>query len=526
MDGRVEVFYDGKCPMCMSLMRRVEGSAKRGEFDLRDMRAAKRLPFKREAVEKEIHVVDRDGQVYKGAQGVLKIAGQYRGLGLLEKMGAFPLVRPLLPIGYRFVAANWRFLFGPASRIFWLKVIIVLVFCLGLAMSSHLWIGPRSYPLAAVFDFLPQAGHPVDYALFAALFALAAAILVSPRPQKFIAAFLAITVILCLLDQTRLQPWVFLYGFLLATLAVFSWNNEDVAGRNRALNIARLIMAGTYLFSGLQKINPNFMQNDFPWIVSPITDVVPAAARALRWLGMAAPFIQVAFALGLLTRRFRRISLIAAISMHVFILGMFGPLGLDWNNIIWPWTAAMAVLDILLFTGKQEFSWHDIVWSGRHPYHAGILVVFIGLPLLSFVNLWDSYLSAALYSGNLTEAEIYTNDRGRNSLPERFKAYLVHTSDDTNVLNIQRWAIEDVNVMPYPEVRAYKKIAKDVCLHLHNSADLVLVVREQRLFFGKPETGYRCWHLSMLPSPEPQMPGKRRGMPEPRWRAPHVSFHA
>jgi TRAP-type C4-dicarboxylate transport system permease small subunit len=115
---------------------------------------------------------------------------------------------------------------------------------------------------------------------------------------------------------------------------------------------------------------------------------------------MAAPFIQVAFALGLLTRRFRRVSLIAAVAMHVFILAMFGPLGLNWNKIIWPWTAAMAVLDILLFTSKQEFSWRDIVWSGRHPYHGGVLVVFIGLPLLSFVNLWDSYLSAALYSGN------------------------------------------------------------------------------------------------------------------------------
>jgi len=494
-DRRLEVFYDGKCPMCVSLTRRVKGSAKRGAFDLRDIHAQKRLPFKRQAVEKEIHVVDRNGQVYKGAQGILKIAAQYRGLGLLEKMGAFPLVSPLLPIGYRFAAANWRFLFGPMSRIFLLKVLVVLMFCLGLAMSPHLWIGPRSYPLAPVFDFLPQAGHPVDYLLFTVLFALAAAILVSPRPQKFIAAFLAVTVIFCLLDQTRWQPWVFLYGFLLATLALFSWNNEDMVGRNRALNIARLIMAGTYLFSGLQKINPNFIQNDFPWIVSPITNVVPAAAPALRWLGMAAPFVQVAFALGLLTRRFRRISLIAAVSMHVFILGMFGPLGLDWNNIVWPWTTTMAVLDILLFTGNQEFSWHDIVWSGRHPYHAGILVLFIGLPLLSFVNLWDSYLSAALYSGNLTEAEIYTNDRGRDSLPERFKAHLVHTSDDTNVLNIQRWAIEDLNVMPYPEVRIYKKIAKDVCLHLHNSADLVLLVREQRLFFSKPETGYRCWEL-------------------------------
>jgi hypothetical protein len=56
------------------------------------------LPFEREAVEKEIHVVDRDGQVHKGAQGILKIAAQYRGLGLLEKIGAVPLVRSLLPI--------------------------------------------------------------------------------------------------------------------------------------------------------------------------------------------------------------------------------------------------------------------------------------------------------------------------------------------------------------------------------------------------------------------------------------------
>src|SRR5262249_53151371 len=159
-------------------------------------------------------------------------------------------------------------------------------------------------------------------------------------------------------------------------------------------------------FSGLQKINVSFVQNEFPWIVSPITVAVPATAPALHWLGIAAPLIQVAFAIGLLTRRFRRISLIAAVSMHVFILMMFGPFGLDWNNIIWAWTAAMAAIDIVLFSSKEEFSWRDIVWSGGHAFHAGVLVVFIGLPLLSFVNLWDSYLSAALYSGNLTEAEI------------------------------------------------------------------------------------------------------------------------
>jgi len=390
---------------------------------------------------------------------------------------------------------NRGFLSRPGKRIFWLRLIIVLAFCLGLAMSPHLWIGPRLYPLAPVFDFLPPAGHPVDYALFAALFALMPAMLIPSKPQKFIAAFLAVTVVFCLLDQTRWQPWVFHYGFLLATLALFSRDGEDVAGHNRVLNIARLIMAGTYLLSGLQKINLNFMQNDFPWIVSPITHVIPAVAPAMHWFAIVVPFIQIAFALGLLTHRFRRISLIAAVAMHVFILGMFGPLGLNWNNIIWPWTAAMAALDIVLFAGDQDFSWSDVVWSDGHPYHVAVLVVFVGLPLLSFVNLWDSYLSAALYSGNIDQAEIYTNDRGRNSLPEEFKTYLVHASDDTNVINVQRWAIEDLNVTPYPEPRVYKKIAKDVCHYLRDPADLVLIVREQRLFFSKPETAYRCWQL-------------------------------
>lgn len=361
-------------------------------------------------------------------------------------------------------------------------------------MSPHLWIGPRSFPLTPVFDFLPKTGQAVDHVLFAVLFVLAAAILIWPQPQKFIAAFIAITAVFSLLDQTRWQPWVFLYCFLLATLALFSWDSEDVAGRNHTLNIARLVIAGTYLLSGLQKINPNFIQNDFPWIVSPITHIIPGAAPEFYWLGMAVPFIQVAFALGLLTQRFRRISLIVAVAMHVFILAMFGPLGLNWNNIIWPWTAAMAIFDILLFGTGQDYSWRDIVWSGR-SYHSAILAAFVGLPLLSFVNLWDSYMSAALYSGNIDEAEIYMNDRGRNTVPNTISAHLVHTSDDTNVLNVQHWAIEDLNVMPYPEVRVYKKIAKDVCLHLGNPADLVLLVREQRLFFSKPETGYRCRHL-------------------------------
>jgi len=478
--------------MCATLANAVRCSARQDAFDLRDMHKQKSMPFARDAVEKEIHVVDQDGQTYRGAQAILKIASQYPRLRMLATIGRLPIVRPLLPVGYNVVARNRRFLFGAASRVFWLKATITLVFCVGLVMSSRLWIGPRTYPPAPVLNFLPPSVYPADLFLYVALFVLAGAILVSARPQKFIFAFLGVVIVFCLLDQTRWQPWVFQYGFLLAALALFSWDSDDVDGRERALNVARLIVATTYIFSGLQKLNLNFINYDFPWIVEPITNVFPTARDPLYALGIGAPFIQIGFGVGLLTRKFRRVSLILAVSMHAFILAMFGPFGHNWNNVIWPWTAAMAGLDLLLFTGNQQFSFRDIFWGNRHPYQVCVLVLFAILPFLSFFNLWDSYLSSALYSGNLTEATIYATDKGRDSLPASIGAYLVHTSPNTNVLNIQRWAIEDLNVLPYPETRVYKQIAKSVCAHSQDPADFVLLVHEQRMFGSKRETGFRC----------------------------------
>jgi hypothetical protein len=395
----------------------------------------------------------------------------------------------------RLVTANRALLSGPLSRLLWLKLTVTSVFCLGIAMSWRLWIGSRSFPAAPVSDLLPALPHPADVLLFAGLFVAAGAILFSPKPQKFIWAFLALIAALCLFDQTRWQPWVYQYGALLAALALFSWDSADTAGRNRALNIARLIVATTYIFSGLQKVNANFIGNDFPWIVEPLTNLIPSSRIPLQALGMAAPFVQIAFGIGLLTRRYRGISLALAVSMHVFILAMFGPLGHDWNVIIWPWTATMAMLDLLLFTRGQEFSAGEIFRTDRHPYHVCVLVLFALLPFLSFFNLWDSYPSSALYSGNLTEALVYTTDAGRDSLPASIGARFVHTSADTNVLNLQRWAMEELNVFPYPETRVYRRIAKAVCGQARLPDQLVLLVHEQRMFGSRPETGYRCRDL-------------------------------
>ena len=379
-----------------------------------------------------------------------------------------------------------------AGRLFWLKSTVIAAFCLALSMSSALWIGPRSFPSTPVFS-TPAIDGTVALGLYAALFVFAGAALTMRQPRWPIAAFLAVVAVFCGADQTRWQPWVFQYSVMLAVMALHSRNGVDA--ERRTLNVIRLIIAFTYVYSGLQKINPNFVENDFPWIVQPITNRFPSTAHLLHGFGMVAPFVQVAFGVGLLTRRFRRASLMTAVAMHLFILAMLGPMGLNWNNIVWPWTAAMAIFDILLFSNAPEFSWRDIVWSGRSPGHVVAIILFAILPGLSFFNCWDSYLSSALYSGNLTEALIYVSDAGKASLPPTIASRLVRTSPNTNVLNLQRWAIEDLNVTPYPETRVYKAIAGHVCSDMGDPSQLVLVVREQRLFFSRPEIGYRCAEL-------------------------------
>ena len=88
----------------------------------------------------------------------------------------------------------------PARRIIWLKCTVVVAFCLGLALSAHLWIGPRTYPATPVLGLLPAIDGIVAQALFAALFVLVGVIIVSSQSCLFIVAFLAIMALFCLLD--------------------------------------------------------------------------------------------------------------------------------------------------------------------------------------------------------------------------------------------------------------------------------------------------------------------------------------
>ena len=145
-------------------------------------------------------------------------------------------------------------------------------------------------------------------------------------------------------------------------------------------------------------------------------------------------------------------------AMHVFNLIWLGPLGLQYNKVVWPWNVAMIILLWMIFIKKEINA--KLIWK-----NTGALVAFcwILLPALNLAGWWDNYLSCNLYSGNIPSMIICVKDN-IDSLPvAKFfnKRNMPGICDDGHILNIQNWALAEMNIPPYPEERVYRAIKKD-----------------------------------------------------------------
>ena len=375
--------------------------------------------------------------------------------------------------------SNTHLEFGPTSRILWLRAVLATAFLCGFLLSWKLWIASRSYPLTPVSDSLPTIHFPFDYIVFIALLILLPAIMISSRSRRYILVFVVLAALLSLWDQSRWQPWFYQYLFMLAALGCYSLKDSDPKKQDAALNVCRLIVASTYFWSGLQKINASFLDGVFPWLVEPLSRVLPEAFTTLsRPIGIAVSLLETGIGVGLLTTRLRNPSIALAIAMHTLILFLIGPLGHNWNSVVWPWNISMQMFVLILFWRVKTGSLKDVTEMRTFPFNGVIIVLFGVMPLFSFLGLWDSYLSAALYSGNTTVAGVYMSDSVRRSLPTEVQRYVWKSADDKYWLDILGWSLGELNVPPYPEKRIYKNIARRICTHAQEPSEVILEIQE------------------------------------------------
>jgi uncharacterized membrane protein YphA (DoxX/SURF4 family) len=307
------------------------------------------------------------------------------------------------------------------------------------------------------------------------------------RPRRYIVCFLALAALLCLGDQSRWQPWFYEYLFMLAALAFYPWEQHNPEREKAVLNVFRLIIASVYFYSGLHKVQAGFVNDVFPWLIEPFVDLVPETVRPfVYWMAYVAPFVELGIGVGLLTRRFRTASVIFALLMHAFILLSLGPLGHSWAKEIWAWNVAMPVFVLILFLRTADLPFREVVLTKRFAFQKVVLIVFVMMPLFSFFNLWDSYLSFSLYSGNIYTGNVYLTEPVRNRLPAEIRRHTSDTDADRKwVLDPQSWALHDKVPGTYPQERVYKHVTKTICAYAKRPRQVALVAHEKSYLFGK-----------------------------------------
>jgi len=87
------------------------------------------------------------------------------------------------------------------------------------------------------------------------------------------------------------------------------------------------------------------------WFVAPATrwHLPTGLIEVMRWTIASAPVVELAIGLALWVPSLRRAAIAAAVVLHLAALLFLGPLGYNYNWVVWPWNLAMIGLVWALF---------------------------------------------------------------------------------------------------------------------------------------------------------------------------------
>ncbi len=260
----------------------------------------------------------------------------------------------------------------------------------------------------------------------------------------------------------RWQPWVYIYLLMLLPFILDQTEKETPI----ILNYLQLTISGIYFWSGLHKFNSNFINVVFKSILIDLFKIDSSyAIQRLSYLGYAIPLVEVCIGLTLLVPKTRQMGVWLAIITHLFILIYLSPLGISSNSVVYPWNLGMVLFVIILFWNIKNKPFL-LKRSNRINFASLFLLSLIWIcPLLNFFNYWDNYLSFLLYSGKIKSYYIAVEEKMSTRIIKKYNPSFIDLKGMTGgrIIDLNKWALEDLNVPFYAESRVFKNISKNFC---------------------------------------------------------------
>ncbi|CAN5617679.1 hypothetical protein BH20ACI4_BH20ACI4_23740 [soil metagenome] len=360
------------------------------------------------------------------------------------------------------------------NRLQFLQIIVCVGLLVGIFFSFELWFPiTRTFPRVPLFFEVPIL---FDQILTIILIVSLISLIFFQKLKIFLMTAIVSLILLIIFDQMRLQPWVYQYLLLLVIFAL----TDDEPHSNQMLGLAQIVIAGLYFWSGVQKLNFTFAYETLPILLAPLQNLFPSIRLPFVFLGISIALLEILIGIGLFFRKTRTPAVYFAAAMHAAILILL--IAKNYNSIVWIWNATLILIVVVSFWQSENSIKQTIKtafdWKGK--FAKSIVAASVLLPVLSFWNLWDMYLSGALYSGNVEIAVIKINEDLFNDLPPKARQVVFQTQNTGDkILPLFEWSIAELNVPVYPENRIFKQITRQVCKSANRKSDVELIIKER-----------------------------------------------
>ena len=331
----------------------------------------------------------------------------------------------------------------------------MVAWIIGKVSCYKLWLSERFYPIVSPFYFGFEVPSWTHTGLFIAGLLLMLLLILFPRKQFFLSLLLILELSSCLLDETRWQAWEYQY-LLMVLLFLTNWRHK-----NRIITLLVVLLACTYIYSGIAKLNTQFVT--VFWQMNVLHTLLHLPMHITRnplvhRMGYALPITELVGGVLLLIKRFRRLGVVLLILMHLFNLVVLGPFALNYNSSVWSWNVVMIAYLYLIGFRLNTIQFNSII-TKKSIHNLPMIVLIVVMPAFNFVDLWPHFLSFSLYSYKAKQLEITVNENtATNELKPYFEKKSPNDSINTRHIILHNWAMSEMNTPPFPEEGYYKKM--------------------------------------------------------------------
>jgi hypothetical protein len=355
------------------------------------------------------------------------------------------------------------------------QVLLVRIICLFWFFTKIItykaWIGNRQLPTVSFISALDAVPVWVHTALFIIALTLLAAAILKPI-RLLIIFFLAAEVLSVLLDGLRLQPWEYLYLF------IFLFNIIYINQPQKFYRALLLLLASTYIFSGLHKFSGAFLHNIWDGFLLYRTFGLtkPHIGSLLHYSGLLLSTGELACGVLLLVLKNKRMPVYTLIIMHLIILFILGIVLSGDNYSVLPWNVVMVVLLAYILRERPVIKDRFSVYIAP-PYLLLYLFWFV-LPFANLFGYWAHYLSSGMYTGKGPKAYVCVNTAYAREIDPAFisKRRNAFCTGGATV-SIARWAEKETGLMPFPEFWYYKRILERLKAANPNSSPTMYCIK-------------------------------------------------